>query len=30
MTIRHAAMEDLKAVTELEAKCFSAADPFNL
>ena len=22
MIIRHAAMEDLKAVTELEAKCF--------
>ena len=26
MTIRHAAMEDLKAVTELEAKCFPAAE----
>ena len=26
MIIRHAAMEDLKAVTELEAKCFPAAE----
>lgn len=26
MTIRHAAMEDLEAVTELEAKCFPAAE----
>ena len=26
MTIRHAAMDDLEAVTELEAKCFPAAE----
>ncbi len=26
MIIRHAAMDDLEAVTELEAKCFPAAE----